>query len=53
MGVHEIRWDSGVTEPGGECTFFMERGMRIMSLVYYELKRHKPWFDEGCLELLD
>jgi hypothetical protein len=23
------------------------------SLGYYELKKHKPWFDEGCLELLD
>jgi hypothetical protein len=22
------------------------------SLGYYELKRHKPWFDEGCSELL-
>jgi hypothetical protein len=20
---------------------------------YYELKKHKPWFDEGCSELLD
>jgi hypothetical protein len=23
------------------------------SLGYYELKKHKPWFDKGCLELLD
>jgi hypothetical protein len=23
------------------------------SLGYYELKRHKPWFDEGCSKLLD
>ncbi|PNF13747.1 hypothetical protein B7P43_G14087 [Cryptotermes secundus] len=23
------------------------------SLGYYELKRHKPWLDEGCLELED
>jgi hypothetical protein len=23
------------------------------SLSYYELKKHKPWFDEGCLKLLD
>jgi hypothetical protein len=23
------------------------------SLGYYELKKHKPWFDEGCSELLD
>jgi hypothetical protein len=21
------------------------------SLGYYELKKHKPWFDEGCLKL--
>jgi lipoate-protein ligase A len=23
------------------------------SLDYYELKQHKPWFDEGCSKLLD
>jgi hypothetical protein len=23
------------------------------SLGYYELEQHKPWFDEGCSELLD
>jgi hypothetical protein len=23
------------------------------SLSYYELKKHKPWFDEGCSKLLD
>jgi hypothetical protein len=23
------------------------------SLGYYELKQHKPWFNEGCSELLD
>jgi hypothetical protein len=22
------------------------------SLGYYELKKHTPWFDEGCSELL-
>jgi hypothetical protein len=22
-------------------------------LGYYELKMHKPWFDRGCLELVD
>jgi hypothetical protein len=22
------------------------------SLGYYDLKKHKPWFDEGCSELL-
>jgi hypothetical protein len=23
------------------------------SLDYYELKKHKPWFDDGCSKLLD
>jgi hypothetical protein len=23
------------------------------SLCYFELKKHKPWFDEGCSKLLD
>jgi hypothetical protein len=23
------------------------------SLGHYELKQHKPWFDEGCSKLLD
>jgi hypothetical protein len=23
------------------------------SLGYYELKKHKPWFDERCSKLLD
>jgi hypothetical protein len=23
------------------------------SLGYYGLKKHKPWFDEGCSKLLD
>jgi hypothetical protein len=23
------------------------------SLDYFELKKHKPWFDEGCLKLLE
>jgi hypothetical protein len=23
------------------------------SLGYYELKKHKPWFNKGCSELLD
>jgi hypothetical protein len=23
------------------------------SLGYYELKKHKPWLDEGCLKLVD
>jgi hypothetical protein len=21
--------------------------------LYYELKKHKPWFDDGCCKLLD
>jgi hypothetical protein len=25
----------------------------IESLSYQELKKHKPWFDKGCSELLD
>jgi hypothetical protein len=25
--------------------------MRVLG--YYELKKHKPWFNEGCLKLLD
>jgi hypothetical protein len=24
----------------------------IESLGYYELRKHKPWFDEGCSKLL-
>jgi hypothetical protein len=23
------------------------------SIGYFKLKKHKPWFDEGCSELLD
>jgi hypothetical protein len=23
------------------------------SLYYYELKKHQPWFDQGCSILLD
>jgi hypothetical protein len=23
------------------------------SLGYHELKKHKPWFNKGCLKLLD
>jgi hypothetical protein len=23
------------------------------NLGYYELKKHKPWFDKGCSKLLD
>jgi hypothetical protein len=31
VGMQEVRWDSGGTEPGGEIYFSMERGMRIMN----------------------
>jgi hypothetical protein len=34
VGVHEIRWEGGGTEPAGEYTFFfMERGKKIMNWV--------------------
>jgi hypothetical protein len=23
------------------------------SLVYFEFKKHKPWFDKGCSKLLE
>jgi hypothetical protein len=26
---------------------------KFQSLGYYELKKHKPWFDKMCSELLD
>jgi hypothetical protein len=26
MGVQEVRWDRGGTEPAGECTFFYGKG---------------------------
>jgi hypothetical protein len=25
----------------------------LEALGYYELKKHKPWFDDGCSKLLD
>jgi hypothetical protein len=31
LGIQEARRDRGNTEPGGEYTLFMERGMRIMN----------------------
>jgi hypothetical protein len=31
VGVQEVRWDRGGTEPASEYTFSMERGMRIMN----------------------
>jgi exonuclease III len=31
VGVQEVRWDRGGTEPAGEYTFFYGRGMRIMN----------------------
>jgi hypothetical protein len=29
--TEEVKWDGGGTEPAGEYTFPMERGMRIMN----------------------
>jgi hypothetical protein len=31
VGVEEVKWDRGGTEPAGEYTFRMERGTRIMN----------------------
>jgi hypothetical protein len=31
VGVQEVRWEGGGTEPAGEYTFFLQRGMRIMN----------------------
>jgi hypothetical protein len=31
VGVQEVRWDGGGTEPAGEYTFFYGKGMRIMN----------------------
>jgi hypothetical protein len=31
VGVQDVRWDRGGTEPAGKYTFSMERGMRIMN----------------------
>jgi hypothetical protein len=31
VGVQEVRWDRGGTEPAGEYTFLIERGMRTMN----------------------
>jgi hypothetical protein len=33
VGVQEVTWDGGGTEPAGEYTFFDRRGMRIMKWV--------------------
>jgi hypothetical protein len=30
-GVQEVRWGGSGTEPAGEYTFCMERGMKIMN----------------------
>jgi hypothetical protein len=29
------------------------REYEIESLGYFEVKKHKPWFDEGCSKLVD
>jgi hypothetical protein len=31
VGVQEVRWDRGATEPAGEYTFFYGKGMKIMN----------------------
>jgi hypothetical protein len=31
VGVQEVRWDGGGTEPEGEYTISMEKGMNIMN----------------------
>jgi hypothetical protein len=31
VGVQEVRWGGGGTEPAGEYHFSMERGIRIMN----------------------
>jgi hypothetical protein len=31
VGIQEVRWDWGGTEPAGEYKFSMERGMKIMN----------------------
>jgi hypothetical protein len=31
VGVQEVRWEGGGTEPAGEYTFSMESEMRIMN----------------------
>jgi hypothetical protein len=39
VGVQEVRWDGGGTEPAGEYTFFYRKGNENheLSLDYYEL----------------
>jgi hypothetical protein len=31
VGVQEVRWEGGGTEPAGEYTFFYKMGMRVMN----------------------
>jgi hypothetical protein len=31
VGVQEVRWDGGGTEPAGNIHFSMEKGMKIMN----------------------
>jgi hypothetical protein len=35
VGAQKVRWDGGGTEPAGEYTFSMQRGMRIMNQVQF------------------
>jgi hypothetical protein len=32
--------------------FFIKMSTKKI-IDYYELKKHKPWFDRGCSELID
>jgi hypothetical protein len=31
----------------------IRENIKISHKGYYELEKHKPWFEEGCSELLD
>jgi hypothetical protein len=31
VGVQEVRWDKGGTARAGDCTFSMEKGIRIIN----------------------
>jgi hypothetical protein len=42
-------WTLTVHEKLFEYKHFSQRE----SLGYYELRKHKPWLDEGCSKLLD
>jgi hypothetical protein len=55
--VHEVRWKGGGTDLEGINSAWetIQENIKISAkdnLIYYELKKHKPWFDEGCSKLL-